>query len=234
MTQIVNNILDNAKVAYKESILIENEIIEDKLLSIIGDAKVLLTELEKATNKIEPKIKDKSQIELDEINKIMKKVPLWLKRPHQKNYKILVSFMELSNNNEYPIDISSLEKASEINDNKIFSSHYSQMKIISQKSHGKIFVEENSQVKLWEPIAKFIVTKFQNTIQEAIKRSLKDTNIPMSLKEILNHIEKNQYYSFGAKIPQAAVSPELTKLFNKEEVTRIKNENDNYIYQLNI
>jgi hypothetical protein len=75
MTEIVNEILGNAKVAYKESVLIENEIIEDKLLSIIGDAKVLLTELEKNTGKSEPKIKDETQIELDEINKIMKKVP---------------------------------------------------------------------------------------------------------------------------------------------------------------
>lgn len=42
-----------------------------KLLSIIGDAKVLITELEKATKKIEHKIKDESQVELDEINKII-------------------------------------------------------------------------------------------------------------------------------------------------------------------
>jgi hypothetical protein len=195
MTEIINKILDNAKVAYKESILIENEIIEDKLLSIIGDAKVLLTELERDTGKSEPKIKDESQIKLDEINKIMKKVPLWLKRPHQINYKILVSFMKLSNNNEHSIDISSLEKASEINDSKIFSSNYSQMKIISQNSHGKIFVEENGQVKLWEPVANFIISKFQNRIQEAIKRSLKDTDSPISSKEILNNVEENKYKS---------------------------------------
>ena len=38
MNTIVEKILEDAKVAYKESVKIENEILEAHLLSIIGNA----------------------------------------------------------------------------------------------------------------------------------------------------------------------------------------------------
>ena len=42
MTEIINNILENSKKAYKKSIMINNEELEELLFSIITDTKKLL------------------------------------------------------------------------------------------------------------------------------------------------------------------------------------------------
>jgi len=237
MKNILNDILGDAKIAYKESIIISNEALEERLLSIIGNAKLLLNELQNSNKKVYHRIKDETEIKLNAIEKVKKRVPLWLTRPHQRNYKILVTYMALSENDRHSILLSLLEKNSGL-DSKEFTSHYNQMKSFAEKAHGKVFEEENGQVKLWKPIADFVIeqckTKMQTTIQKAIKKSLNDTNVPISAKEILNHIEENKYYSFGAKIPQAAVSSELTKLTNQNEVTRTKNQDNKYIYELKV
>ncbi len=157
MQKIVNKILEDAKVAYKESIIIDNEIIEEKLLSIIGNTKFILNELE--TNK-KLIIKSDEEIESNEINKVKRKVPLWLNKPNQFNHKILTTFMKLSENNKYPISVSLLETHSNIDDSRKFTSHYNQMKIISERNHGKVFKEENGQVSLWKPIENFVVSQF--------------------------------------------------------------------------
>ena len=46
MTNILEEILNDAKLAYKESVLIDNEILEERLLSIIGNAKLLINKKE--------------------------------------------------------------------------------------------------------------------------------------------------------------------------------------------
>mgnify|MGYP006899592454 FL=1 len=68
--------------------------------------------------------------------------------------------MTLSNNNTTPINVSLLEKHSNIEDNK-FTSHFNQMKIISKRNHAKVFNEAYGEVKLWEPIAEFIVDLYK-------------------------------------------------------------------------
>lgn len=55
MNETINKILENSKEAYKKSILINNEELEELLFSIMTDAKRLLDEVnseEKNTNSI--------------------------------------------------------------------------------------------------------------------------------------------------------------------------------------
>ena len=161
MTNILNDILEDAKIAYKESIIISNEALEERLLSIIGNTKSLLNELQKTNKNYAPQIKNETEMELNAIEKVKKRVPLWLTRPHQKNYKILTTYMSLSENDNYSVLLPLLEKNSGL-DSREFTSHYNQMKSFAEKAHGKIFEEEGKQVKLWEPVANFIVNLFQN------------------------------------------------------------------------
>ncbi len=157
MIATVEKILQDAKIAYKESVKIENDILENHLLSIIGNAQSILN------NKLKQKnisTSNSSIQESEEIRKVHRKVPRWLNNPSQYNYKILTTFMQLSNNNSMPISVSVLEKHSNI-ENKKFISHFNQMKIISEKNHAKVFDESYGKVKLWEPVADFIVKLYE-------------------------------------------------------------------------
>ena len=158
MNTIVEEILEDAKVAYKESVKIENETLETHLLSIIGNAQSIINK--KNTLKEHINSKENNNSELSEVQKVHRKVPRWLNNPSQYNYKILTTFMALSNNNTTPISISLLEKHSNIEDNK-FTSHFNQMKIISERNHAKVFDEAYGEVKLWEPIASFIIDLYK-------------------------------------------------------------------------
>ncbi len=158
MNAIVEKILNDAKIAYKESIKIENEILEDHILSIIGNAQSILNKQSAPNQKNNSH--EKSNQESDEVQKVHRKVPRWLNNPSQYNYKILTTFMTLSNKNTTPISVSLLEKHSNIEDNK-FTSHFNQMKIISEKNHAKVFDEMYGEVNLWEPIAEFIIDLYK-------------------------------------------------------------------------
>jgi len=158
MNVIVEKILTDAKIAYRESIRIENDTLEDHLLSIIGNAQSILNKNNIPKQKTHSQ--DNSNLESGEVQKVHRKVPRWLNNPSQYNYKILTTFMTLSNNNTTPISISLLEKHSNIEDNK-FTSHFNQMKIISERNHAKVFDEAYGEVKLWEPIANFIIDLYK-------------------------------------------------------------------------
>ena len=165
MIEVINRILENSKVAYRESIVTDSKLIEDKLLSIIGDSKYLIDMLENTKNLKTTRsrniMNNANRSEKEEVKRIHKRIPLWLSRPHQYNHKILVTYMMLSNNNATSISVSLLEKHSDIEDSGQFYSHYNQMKKISNKNHGKVFDEENGSVKLWEPISEFVINEFQ-------------------------------------------------------------------------
>ena len=158
MNIIVEKILEDAKIAYKESVMIENDTLEAHLLSIIGNAQSILNKTITPKKNIDSKENNNSKSA--EVQKVHRKVPRWLNNPSQYNYKILTAFMTLSNNNTTPISISLLEKHSNIEDNK-FTSHFNQMKIISERNHAKVFDEAYGEVKLWEPIADFIIDLYQ-------------------------------------------------------------------------
>ena len=42
-----------------------------------------------------------------------------------------------------------------------FTSHFNQMKIISERNHAKVFDEAYGKVKLWKPIASFIIDLYK-------------------------------------------------------------------------
>ena len=163
MKKIIKLIMEDAKTAYRQSIIIDDKLIEDKVLSIITNAKLILNELENTkSNHIQEFNNNKEETEANEINKVKRKVPLWLNKPNQYNYKILSAFMKLSNNNQNPISVSLLERHSNTKDSKKFYSNYNQMKIISERNHAKVFHEENGQVSLWEPVKKFIIDQYKD------------------------------------------------------------------------
>ena len=126
----------------------------------MANTKLLLNELETVKLKKKKKKKLDEDIQSNEIEKVKRKVPLWLKKQNQYNYKILNTFMNLSNNNKHTISTRLLEMHSNL-DPKIFLSNYNLMKTISEKNHGKIFSEKDGQVSLWEPIEEIVVKYFK-------------------------------------------------------------------------
>ena len=158
METIIEKILYDAKIAYKESVKIENETLEEHLLSIIGNVQSILNN--KSVSKQKNLGNTYNNQESEEVQKVYRKVPRWLNNPSQYNYKILTTYMKLSNNNSMPISLSLLEKNSNIEDNK-FTSHFNQMKIISERNHAKVFDEVYGEVKLWEPVAGFVIDLYK-------------------------------------------------------------------------
>jgi len=154
----IEKILYDAKVAYKESVKIENGMLEEHLLSIIGNAQSILNK--KSAPKQKNLVNTHNNQKSDEVQKVHRKVPRWLNNPSQYNYKILTTYMTLSNSNSTPISLSLLEKNSNIEDNK-FTSHFNQMKIISERNHAKVFDEAYGEVKLWTPVADFIINLYK-------------------------------------------------------------------------
>jgi len=160
LEKLLNKILLDTKLAYKESVLINNKFLEDKLLSSITELKLLEKELEK--NKIFKRSKYKSEEELEnnEIEKVKRRIILWNNKQNQMNYKILKAFMDLSNDGNHSVNIISLERYLNIKDPRKFLGHYNQLKTISAKNHGKVFHEENGQISLWKPVEEFIIENF--------------------------------------------------------------------------
>jgi len=72
------------------------------------------------------------------------------------------------------------------------------------------------------------------TIKEAILKSLEDMKKLVTHGEIFEHIQKNNYYIFKAKTPEATVSSELGNFIRKNDsrVSRIKGAGNYYEYYL--
>ena len=141
---------------YKEAIQKNNTSLEDNALQIIKDIN-FISELY-----VEPKKSTFFENNDDnEIKKVKRKVPLWMKRQHQYNYIILSTYMNMSNSDEVPILLTQLEKKSEL-DSVLFYRHYNLMKNIFEKNHAKVFTEEEGKVFLWKPVSEFIIETFQN------------------------------------------------------------------------
>ena len=135
---------------HSHSIINKDKYYTDKLLQILINISTLQEELSNNTV-------DDNQ---EEIDKVKRKVPKWLKKTHQSNFKILETYMKLSNNNEVTVNINELKKQSKI-EPKIFVGHYNGMKTISKKNHSKVFEESHKEVSLWKPIARFIEELFE-------------------------------------------------------------------------
>jgi len=95
----------------------------------------------------------------DEILKVQRKVPEWFRKREQINSRILITYLKLQQRKQV-ITPNLLE--AECKDIKTFSSNYNQMKIIADRNHAKVFQEDHGQITLWEPVADFIVSEFNN------------------------------------------------------------------------
>jgi len=156
MNSLVKKILNDAKNAYKESVVIGNESLQDYLLNIITNAQMYLN-----MHNIDKNAElDSKDLISNEIDKVKRKVPKWFNNKTQYNSIILDTYMKLSDNNKYPINVSNLEKHTNL-DSNIFYRNYNQMKIIAERNHAKVFQEENGFVELWEPVSNYIVNIYK-------------------------------------------------------------------------
>lgn len=191
MTEIINKILENSKKAYKKSILINNEELEELLFSIITDTKRVLDEVNSEEKNIN-NVSSQNRTEEEEIKRVRKKIPSWFSKPNQYNHKILVAYMKLSNKNKDTITMEVLEKEAGLKNSQVFISNFNQMKIISYKNHGKVFIEENGIIKLWEPVADFIVNEYEKIID--IERRTKE-----KIYDFLKRAEYSNELNFDTK-----------------------------------
>lgn len=143
----IEEILLLAKELHKHSILQADKYYEDKLLQII----INLSTLEQNTLS---ECSNSNVEHQDEIDKVKRKVPKWMKKTHQYNYLILKAFMDISDNNEHRITVDELEEY--VNIGQSFLANYNNLKTISHKNHGKVFDEIDREIELWEPVAEFI------------------------------------------------------------------------------
>lgn len=161
MINKLESILEKSKIGYKESVLIDNEVLQDALLSIMSDVKYLIDNSQQKKQIVT--VTQPITIE-DEIEKVQRKIPQWFDKPRQINSQILVAFIQLSRSNQIPIDVSTLEKHCNI-DSKTFNSNYAQMKLIAPKNHSKVFEEVDGKVTLWSPVAEFIIAQYTKTLK---------------------------------------------------------------------
>ena len=140
-----------AEELYGYAILNKNDFVKEKSRQLMRYLD-LISELETSL--------DKNEDYSDEIAKVKRKVPKWMKKTHQYNYLILKAFMDISDNNEHRVSVEELEEY--VNIGQAFLANYNNLKTISEKNHAKVFEEVDRMVGLWEPVAEFIVKEFEN------------------------------------------------------------------------
>jgi len=96
-------------------------------------------------------------LEYGEVQKVRRKVPRWFRHSQQINSRILVTFLNLKNNNIYVTPTILQESCRGIDD---FSGNYNQMKNFGEKNHAKVFEEIGNEIKLWDPVKDFIMEEY--------------------------------------------------------------------------
>ena len=97
----------------------------------------------------------------DEINKIQRRLPLWARKQHQINSRILTLFLKMKE--EDLSDITEQMLTERYNNPSEFYTNFQQMKSIAPKNHGKIFNVEDGFVRIWEPIQQ-LVQDYKNAV----------------------------------------------------------------------
>ena len=151
----IEETLEIVEELYEYGILNKNDFVKDKSRQLMRNLD-LISELGYS---LDTNHEDYS----DEIAKVKRKVPKWIKKPSQYNYRILKAFMDLSDCNEYRVAVDELEKYVDIG--QAFLANYNNLKTISEKNHGKVFDEVDREVELWEPVAEFIEGIFEEKIE---------------------------------------------------------------------
>lgn len=99
--------------------------------------------------KYESNTDENPSIEANEVNKVARRLKLWVKRPNQINTKILTAFLKLQASEGR---VTEQRLRQEVNEDSNFDSNFSQMKIIADRNHGKLFNIENGEIQIWEPV----------------------------------------------------------------------------------
>ena len=94
--------------------------------------------------------KSSSVSNVEEINKVKRRLKLWAKRPHQINARILTAYLKLERQGVSPITEKALNNA--IGGEPTISSNLLQMRISAEKNHGKVFDQNGEKVTLWPPV----------------------------------------------------------------------------------
>lgn len=171
-------LLSSLRNLHKYSILNNDEYYTDELWKMI----IVLSELKAEAQSNENRYKN-------EIEKVRRKVPKWLRKKHQFNYQILNTYMAISNGNTEEVLLDDLVKHSKI-EPKTFLGHYNGMKTISEHNHAKIFEENNKMITLWEPVSAFIENIFLEHKNDMTNSSVIDIRIGEFIKEHLSSIIK--------------------------------------------
>lgn len=103
-----------------------------------------------------------------EIEKVRERVPKWFKKPDQINYKILVTALDILNENDRfaKLELKNRVLKKYSMDEKKFNNAFPQMCSISSRNHGKVFEKfETGNYELWEPVKDFILSEY-NKIQD--------------------------------------------------------------------
>ena len=164
MIDTINNIIENSKLAYKKIVLLNDNELEELILSVITDSKQILKELDSKKNGEKNSFKKETKEE-KEIKKVKRKIPTWFSKPNQLNHKILVSYLKLSNKNTKSVKIEDIISTLDMNDNQKIIENFRQMKTVSDKNHAKVFTEEDGFITLWSPVANFIVEEYEKILE---------------------------------------------------------------------
>jgi hypothetical protein len=130
------------------SFLINKSGEEQKVHKLIMNALIELAKNESNSN-------NETTSEISEVNKVARRLKLWIKRPDQINTKILTAYLRLQKKEE-KVTEESLKQ--EVNEDSNFDSNFTQMKIIADRNHGKLFSIENGEVTIWKPVSQYVDT----------------------------------------------------------------------------
>ena len=135
---------------------------EKEAHSEIVHSLIVLSEIEGLLAKPKaPEANEKTNI--NEVNKVIRRLKLWAKRSNQINSKILNAFLKLERSGA--TIITEIDLRNELPDERSFESNFAQMKIIAEKNHGKVFEQYGDNVSLWSPVVAGI-REYENIVFE--------------------------------------------------------------------
>ena len=141
--EIVNSIVILSKIEYDLERLTQDDSLKDRFASS-SDSQSKESVMTSTSKKNE----------VDEIEKVKRKVPKWFKNPSQDNSTILLNFLKLSKNNSR-VTVQMLRQ--NCPSMKGFDGSYNQMKNFGKKNNGKTFEEIDGYIILWAPVKEFIL-----------------------------------------------------------------------------
>lgn len=94
----------------------------------------------------------------NELHKIEKRIPKWLRNPHQINSRILIAYMKLLGDGK-SVPYYKLEAS--CRSIKTFQNNYNQMKSFGERNHAKVFEEAGLLITLWEPSREFVTKEYE-------------------------------------------------------------------------